>query len=627
MFTPSLLVLLASAGLIEARSIHEARHLHALVHQRAAGGGGDATATTLAADAIQSGSFNDGSLETGSDGATQALSLTSRNNFINHCAGKTLTNGLQFTTGSCNGIPMGDIPAKSQMVSSIITFPLSGSKTIESDVTFNITVQTQNLVAGSFTNADATYYAAPQALSGGKVVGHTHVTVQDLGPNLNPKQPLDATQFAFFKGINDAGDGKGGLTAVVTGGLPAGNYRVCTMTSSSNHQPVLMPVAQRGTPDDCTKFTVIGTGTTKNIAANDGSKGLAAASLAAAAVALGPNVNVAQSSGGNAGSTTSTSQATSTNSAAGGKGGKGGKGVVKGSAGNSGNAATTTSTSQAAITTLAAGNGGKGGKGGNAGNSTTAAKTTTSAKTTIRGGGKGVVKGSAGNGGKGTKTASAAQVISTTVVQKVTVIESFFEFTFALGGLPPSVSKKGNQFFVLEQLFEDITIACGAACEEQFTTCTAIEGPGFSFEKCSTQKEACGAAASSQSSSVAPVKITATITVPPTATVTGSVLSETTISTTYTSSLASPTAVLASGAAAIVTSAPAVDNAQATSSACSLTTSTVFVDTPAETQPALAVAAPFSNSTIATGTGSAAPAINTAAPASGSSALGGIAAL
>jgi hypothetical protein len=561
---------------------------------------------------------------------------------------------------------MGDIPAKSQMVSSIITFPLSGSKTIESDVTFNITVQTQNLVAGSFTNADATYYAAPQALSGGKVVGHTHVTVQDLGPNLNPKQPLDATQFAFFKGINDAGDGKGGLTAVVTGGLPAGNYRVCTMTSSSNHQPVLMPVAQRGSPDDCTKFTVIGTGTTKNIAANDGSKGLAAASLAAAAVALGPNVNVAQSSGGNAGSTTSTSQATSTNSAAGGKGGKGGKGVVKGSAGNSGNAATTTSTSQAtstnsaaggkggkggkgvvkgsagnsgnaatttstsqaAITTLAAGNGGKGGKGGNAGNSTTAAKTTTSAKTTIRGGGKGVVKGSAGNGSKGTKTASAAQVISTTVVQKVTVIESFFEFTFALGGLPPSVSKKGNQFFVLEQLFEDITIACGAACEEQFTTCTAIEGPGFSFEKCSTQKEACGAAASSQSSSVAPVKITATVTVPPTATVTGSVLSETTISTTYTSSLASPTAVLASGAAAIVTSAPAVDNAQATSSTCSLTTSTVFVDTPAETQPALAVAAPFSNSsTIATGTGSAAPAISTAALASGSSALGGIAAL
>jgi hypothetical protein len=164
---------------------------------------------------------------------------------------------------------MGDIPSKTNMVSSIITFPLAGSATIESDTTFNITVQMANLVAGSFTNADATYYAAPQALSGGKVVGHTHVTVQDLGKSLNPTTALDPTQFAFFKGINDAGNGEGLLSAVVTGGLPAGNYRVCTMAAASNHQPVLMPVAQRGTPDDCTKFTVIGTGTTPNNAANN----------------------------------------------------------------------------------------------------------------------------------------------------------------------------------------------------------------------------------------------------------------------------------------------------------------------------------------------------------------------
>lgn len=172
---------------------------------------------------------------------------------------------------------MGDIPAKTNMVSSIITFPLAGSASIESDTTFNITVQMANLVAGSFTNADATYYAAPQALSGGKVVGHTHVTVQDLGKSLNPTTPLDATQFAFFKGINDAGNGAGLLTAVVTGGLPAGNYRVCTMAAASNHQPVLMPVAQRGSPDDCTKFTVIGSGTTPNNAANNQPGGLAAA--------------------------------------------------------------------------------------------------------------------------------------------------------------------------------------------------------------------------------------------------------------------------------------------------------------------------------------------------------------
>jgi hypothetical protein len=92
-------VLLASAGLIEARSVFQERHVH--FHRRA---GGDATGTTLSPAAIQSGSFNDGSDEIGSNEAQQAKSLTSQNNFINNCAGKTLTNGLQITTGSCNGI-------------------------------------------------------------------------------------------------------------------------------------------------------------------------------------------------------------------------------------------------------------------------------------------------------------------------------------------------------------------------------------------------------------------------------------------------------------------------------------------------------------------------------------------
>jgi hypothetical protein len=178
---------------------------------------------------------------------------------------------------------MGDIPAKTNMVSSIITFPHTGS-VIPSDTDFTITVQMNNIVAGSFTDADTTYYSAPQFLLNGNVVGHTHVTVQDLGNTLNPTVAPDATQFAFFKGINDQGNGKGLLSANVVGGLPAGNYRVCTMASASNHQPVLMPVAQRGTSDDCTKFVVSGTGTTINVAANNGAGGKAAAALASDAV-------------------------------------------------------------------------------------------------------------------------------------------------------------------------------------------------------------------------------------------------------------------------------------------------------------------------------------------------------
>jgi hypothetical protein len=137
---------------------------------------------------------------------------------------------------------MGDIPSSSNMISTIITSPGPGD-TIAANQDFNVNLQVANLVAGSFTNPDSTYYAAPQALEGGKIVGHTHVTIQSLGNNIATTTPPDAGTFAFFKGINDAGDGNGGLTAAVTGGLPAGVYRVCTMTSASNHQPVTMPVS------------------------------------------------------------------------------------------------------------------------------------------------------------------------------------------------------------------------------------------------------------------------------------------------------------------------------------------------------------------------------------------------
>src|SRR3569833_1889051 len=166
---------------------------------------------------------------------------------------------------------MGEMPAKAKMVSSIILFPQNG-QSIPAGQDFNITVQMSNIQAGTFTNPVSTYYSAPQRLNDqGIIIGHTHVTVQDLGKSLNPQVPPDPTQFAFFKGINDAGNGKGLLQATVAGGLPAGNFRVCTMAAATNHQPVIMPVAQRGSQDDCTKFTVSGNGGAVNVAANNGS--------------------------------------------------------------------------------------------------------------------------------------------------------------------------------------------------------------------------------------------------------------------------------------------------------------------------------------------------------------------
>jgi transcription initiation factor TFIID subunit 15 len=178
---------------------------------------------------------------------------------------------------------MGNIPASTNMVSTIIINPAPGQD-IAANTPFNITVQVNNLQAGSFTNPDSTYYAAPQDLQGGKIVGHTHVTVQDLGGSLTPTDAPDASTFTFFKGINDAGNGAGLLSAPVAAGLPAGNYRVCTMASASNHQPVLMPVAQRGAQDDCTKFTV-GAGGGAAAAAADTAATAATAAAATAATA------------------------------------------------------------------------------------------------------------------------------------------------------------------------------------------------------------------------------------------------------------------------------------------------------------------------------------------------------
>ncbi|KAL7271827.1 Pathogenicity cluster 5 protein d [Rhizina undulata] len=232
---------------------------------------------------VQSGSDSNGLAATSASG--QAASATDPANFINFCTGKTLTNGDQVQGGSCNGIVMGDIPSTANMVSTIIVSPQPGQD-IPANTDFNVEVQVANLQAGSFTNPDDTYYAAPQALaSNGQIIGHTHVTIQDMGGSMTPSQALPADVFAFFKGINNAGNGNGLLTAAVTGGLPAGVYRVCTMASSSNHQPVLMPVAQRGAQDDCTKFTVGGGGSSSSSASNTAktTKAAAAASTSTAA--------------------------------------------------------------------------------------------------------------------------------------------------------------------------------------------------------------------------------------------------------------------------------------------------------------------------------------------------------
>ncbi|KAK1758593.1 hypothetical protein QBC47DRAFT_145810 [Echria macrotheca] len=265
-----------------------------------------ASVTCLAPNAIQTGSQS-----TGQSGAVaadgQVESKTDPANFINTCAGLTLTNGLQNRDGSCNGIPMGKIPSVDNMVSTVILFP-KNNQVLTPNQDFNISLQIQGLTAGSFTNATSTYYSAPQDVGGdGKIIGHTHVTVQDTGKSLDPTTPLDPKQFVFFKGINDAGNGRGLLQAQVKGGLPEGFFRLCTMSSASNHQPVLMPVAQRGTQEDCKYFAVNanpnilnGQGGNNNNG-NNGNAGNANAGNAGNANANAGNANAGNSSNANQG--------------------------------------------------------------------------------------------------------------------------------------------------------------------------------------------------------------------------------------------------------------------------------------------------------------------------------------
>jgi hypothetical protein len=72
--------------------------------------------------------------------------------------------------------------------------------------------------------------------------------IQKMGDFADPSI-LDAATFAFFKGINTAAQ-NGQLTADVTAGLPAGNYRLASINTDANHAPAIAAVAQHGWLDD-----------------------------------------------------------------------------------------------------------------------------------------------------------------------------------------------------------------------------------------------------------------------------------------------------------------------------------------------------------------------------------------
>lgn len=143
---------------------------------------------------------------------------------------------------------MGLIAATTAMPSAKFVFP-KNLDTVQANTNFTVQMAINNLNTGFFVNPNLNYFAAPQDLaSNGMINGHSHVVIEAID-SITSTAPSDPTKFNFFKGLN-AQAVNGILTAEVAGGLPAGTYKMSSINSAANHQPVLVAVAQHGSLDD-----------------------------------------------------------------------------------------------------------------------------------------------------------------------------------------------------------------------------------------------------------------------------------------------------------------------------------------------------------------------------------------
>lgn len=221
--------------------------------QRRAPGDDPQTSLTLDASQVQTGYASQG-LNASDPNITP--SLTSSNNFINFCMTQnvTLTNGKQVAGGSCSPTPMGRLLAKDKIPSCKFLYPKNGSL-LPANTTFTVKLATSNLESGLYSNSETNYFAAPQTTNDNGILrGHSHVVIEKL-PDYLSDAPLDPTQFTFFKAMNAAAV-DGVLSVDVTGGIGPGIYRLSSITTSINHQPALIGVAQHGGIDDAVYFKV-----------------------------------------------------------------------------------------------------------------------------------------------------------------------------------------------------------------------------------------------------------------------------------------------------------------------------------------------------------------------------------
>jgi hypothetical protein len=165
----------------------------------------------------------------------------------------TLSDGTQSSNVTCSDTVQGVIPSIDNMVSTIIKTPDNNSIFALNDDIL-IQISSNNMNFGFFTDPNFSYYTDAQSLNAeGKINGHSHVVIEEIKADgfPDPKAPI------FFRGL-DQDTVTGELSLVVPGNVfsSSGIYRICTITSSSSHQPILLPIARRGTADDCIRINI-----------------------------------------------------------------------------------------------------------------------------------------------------------------------------------------------------------------------------------------------------------------------------------------------------------------------------------------------------------------------------------
>jgi hypothetical protein len=148
----------------------------------------------------------------------------------------------QSPQGGCiQQVIQGAVPNVASMVSTLISSPSNGD-VILPNTQFTIRVESQNLEIAGLNG----FLNQPQVLNANGIIrGSRFVTIQNIGNAQNPTPAASVVQFMEMTG-----------NEIKASGLSEGDYRICTLTSSISGQPVVMPVAQRGSQDDCIRLSV-----------------------------------------------------------------------------------------------------------------------------------------------------------------------------------------------------------------------------------------------------------------------------------------------------------------------------------------------------------------------------------